>query len=112
MINYEELAWLFHMTNDQERFSVDLDSARSSTSLSSDGTIGSGDGSGFGLALAKKGDATWTLIIVWASGRETSYPSTDLNTGDVWEGEFTDIKFTNTVQASSTDPVFYISRRV
>lgn len=62
--------------------------------------------SGLTLTILSKGTGTWSIKIEFADESTLSLASTDLDEGDVWEGQFDDVLFTNTAQASGTGPAF------
>lgn len=98
---YSYLAKLLLKPNRAARYptsgTIDLSGAQTDVSLGI---------SGLTLTIWSKGTGTWTIKIQFADDSTLELASTGLDEGDVWEGEFSDVLFTNTAQASVTGPSF------
>jgi len=81
---------------------ISLTTARTSESLSIAGN---------GLTVVSKGNGVYTLTLVFGDSSTCAFASTEINTGDAWEVEFSDVQFTNAAQAGLTGPALYYSWR-
>jgi len=82
--------------------SIDLTTARAAVSL----TL-----SGYSLTVVSVGNGVYSFEIEFSDGTTCEFDSTELNAGDSWDLEFSDVHFTNAAQGGLTGPSFYYSWR-
>lgn len=82
--------------------SIDLTAARTDVSLALPGDS---------LTVVTKGNGAYSFKLVLSDASTCEMDSTEINAGDSWEIEFSDITFTNAAQPGLTGPSFYYAWR-